>query len=310
VPEVASINQNLLGDVFWINLDPGIIKKMQGGKNFFGLTFGAHTRNSYYQLKEGWVTTPIPDIPTDLYMWNKFLATFGESSHTLMRITALNFPKTDRDNLGWSEQQRDEELKRYFEKLTNRQFLRQIYWQSLQLCPAQYRNRYLINSLGLWFPPDLQIVREIAKILKIYKPNVFKYPSLKACKLVEGTTLFCVDRINGWRLNQQTFHVVINAQNEKTITISGWAVDQKTGISAGGVFINIDRLKDIPAFSGLDRLDVADCFKNSKYRFSGFSASFATSILKKGQHTLSLKIITADKQGYYECDQRITLERK
>jgi glycosyltransferase involved in cell wall biosynthesis len=167
VPEVAGINQNLLGDVIWTNLDSDIIKKMQGGQNFFGLSFGAHTRNSYYQLEEGWVTTPIADMPTDLYMWNKFLAAFGKLSHTTMRITALHFRKMDRLSLGWSEQQRDEELKGYFEKLTDPQFLRQLFWESVRSCPTQYERQYFINSLGLWCTADTKIVRDCADVSDI-----------------------------------------------------------------------------------------------------------------------------------------------
>lgn len=85
-------------------------------------------------------------------------------------------------------------------------------------------------------------------------------------------------------------------------------MDQKAGQAAGGVFINIDGQKDIPAIYGLDRSDVARYFNVSTYRFSGFSASFATSLLDKGQHALSVKIVTADKKGYYESDQKIILE--
>jgi GalNAc5-diNAcBac-PP-undecaprenol beta-1,3-glucosyltransferase len=160
LPEIARANLNLLGEVLWVNLSPEIINKMQGGQNHFGLTFGAHTRNSYSQLKEGWVTTPISNMPTDLYMWNKFLAVFGERSQTVMRITALHFRKIDRLNLGWSEHQRTEELKYYFEKLTSPSFLRQIYWNSLQFCPAQFKKRYILNNLLLCFPPHSQILRE------------------------------------------------------------------------------------------------------------------------------------------------------
>jgi len=36
--------------------------------------------------------------------------------------------------------------------------------------------------------------------------------------------------------------------------------------------------------------------------------SFGTLVLDEGQHTLSLKIVTADKKGYYEADQEIILE--
>ena len=91
LPEAIKDENTLLGGILWINLNQEIIKKMQGGENFFGLTFGAHTRKSYNELEEGWVTTPLKDIPTDLYMWRKFLAAFGKHCKTTMKVTALNF---------------------------------------------------------------------------------------------------------------------------------------------------------------------------------------------------------------------------
>jgi len=120
--------------------------------------------------------------------------------------------------------------------------------------------------------------------------------------------LYSVDTISGRLLSQQASPIVINAQREETVTISGWAVDQHAGKTAGGVFITINDRIDIPAIYGLDRPDVAEHFKNPHYRFSGFSASFATAVLGKGQHVLSLKIVTADKNSYYEPDQKIILE--
>jgi GalNAc5-diNAcBac-PP-undecaprenol beta-1,3-glucosyltransferase len=149
-PEALKKSNTLLEGVYWIDLDHEIISKMQGGENFFGLTFGAHTRSSYFQLKEGWATTPLPDIPTDLYMWRKFLAVFGEHSQTIMKITALNFRKIDRAD--WTEHQRDEELREYFLNISSPEFLRELYRQSLSNCPPQYKKKYMRNSWGLRFP--------------------------------------------------------------------------------------------------------------------------------------------------------------
>ncbi|MDD4877104.1 MAG: hypothetical protein PHQ86_08270, partial [Dehalococcoidales bacterium] len=158
--------------------------------------------------------------------------------------------------------------------------------------------------------PDPQVVRERAEILKKYKLNVFASPrfSLEKLTLAEGTTLFHIDTINGRAPTQQDFQLIVDAQQEKTITISGWAADQKAGVAAGGVFINVDGQEDIPALYGVYRPDVAESFKNSHYRYSGFSASFSTLKLGKGLHTLSFKIVTANKDGYYVSKQIIILE--
>jgi hypothetical protein len=158
--------------------------------------------------------------------------------------------------------------------------------------------------------PNAQIVRERAQILQKYKLNIFSKPGFEPEKLtlVEGTTLFIIDDINGRQPAQQGFQIIIDAQQEKTTTIWGWALDQNAQKAAGGVFITIDGRTDIPALYAVDRRDVADYFKNPGYRFSGYVASFATSVLGEGQHILSLKIVTADKTAYYQPDLKITLE--
>jgi glycosyltransferase involved in cell wall biosynthesis len=125
LPEKIRQGQVLLRDVHWIDIrDPRIIERMHGGQNFFGLTYGAHRRSTYLQLKEGWTTTPVEDFPTDLYMWCKFLSAFGESCQTTSRVTALNFQKSRRKD--WSEQEREDELREYFERIQDRAFLRKI----------------------------------------------------------------------------------------------------------------------------------------------------------------------------------------
>jgi len=137
LPEAIKDENTLLGGIHWINLDRNIMKRMLGGENFFGLTYGAHTRKSYNELQEGWVTTPLKDIPSDLYMWCKFLGAFGELCKTTMKVTALNFPQIRRKD--WSERQRDEELRLYFERIHDPVFLRQIYKLSLRFCPSIYQ---------------------------------------------------------------------------------------------------------------------------------------------------------------------------
>ena len=132
--------------------------------------------------------------------------------------------------------------------------------------------------------------------------------------LVGQDTHFWVDFVNNLQPAEHNFTFVIDTHKYKVvpihriITITGWAVDQKAGIAAGGVFISVNGKRDIAAFYGLDRPDVADVFKNSQYRFSGFSAPFRTSLLDKGKNILSLKVVTADRNGYYAPQQKIILD--
>jgi len=144
LPTAITDEKRLFNPIYWIDLqDPKIIKAMLGGQNFFGLTYGAHTRRSYNELAEGWVTTPDKNIPTDLYMWCKFLSAYGSRCNTTRKITALCFPRVTRKN--WSEQERDDELKLYFEKIQTLAFLDKIEEKS---CRSLYqKTRYFVNKI-------------------------------------------------------------------------------------------------------------------------------------------------------------------
>ena len=125
VPQGIKDKDDFLYHLCRISLrDKNVVKRMRRGQSFFGLTFGAHTRESYNELDEGWVTTPKRHMATDSYMWQKFLCAYQDRCDTVMRITALHFGKGHR--LGWSEQERAGELKRYLERIQDSVFLTQI----------------------------------------------------------------------------------------------------------------------------------------------------------------------------------------
>lgn len=112
-------------------------KMLAGSISCFGLTNGAHTRESYLTLKEGWTTTPQIEckirvgnkpiwFPTDLYMWNKFLLAYRGQCKTHAKLTAIHFPISYTPRREWSEAQRYEELGLYFQKIQDPVFLEKI----------------------------------------------------------------------------------------------------------------------------------------------------------------------------------------
>ena len=76
----------------------------------FGLAFGAHTLEAYLRLPLGWSTTP-PGLPTDQFMWHKFMREAGRRTAFLRTPIALHFPAKDR--LDWTPAQRADELTRW-----------------------------------------------------------------------------------------------------------------------------------------------------------------------------------------------------
>jgi hypothetical protein len=147
---------------------------------------------------------------------------------------------------------------------------------------------------------------ESGKAFKLTGSHVvrpFRLPKLS----LADSTLFSVDVIND-QVSPQ--NVIIEAKHGDAVYITGWAVDEPAQRAAGGVFVEINNQLVIPALYGLDRPDIAGHFRNERYRSSGFSVFFAASALKKGPHTLSLKIIAADRRGYYDTGYRAILEIK
>lgn len=115
--------------------DPSFREKMldrQVPRNYFGLTFCAHTREAYLQLAEGWATTP-EGVWTDLHMWRKFLVAHGSRSATLKKVTALSFPASAR--AGWSAEQRTDELAHYFQLAQEPGFSQRINGIASQIVP-------------------------------------------------------------------------------------------------------------------------------------------------------------------------------
>jgi len=139
------------------------VERMFAGSNYFGLTCGAHTRDSYFKLEEGWVTTPGKDVPTDLYMWCKFLAAFPHECRTVKKITALNFPAPPRK--AWTEQERDDELKYCFERTQDPVFAAVISRSLLK--------REIHHYLRMVLPPVMarRLVRAFWKTLKCGFPR-------------------------------------------------------------------------------------------------------------------------------------------
>ncbi len=126
MPENVKDDNTIISEILGVDMEwKKIVETMQNSEtNFFGLTYAAHTRKSYLELDEPWITTPSGNATTDLYMWRKFLATFGDKCTITRKITALNFQQIPR--IEWTEQQRDDELKHYFERIQTRAFIKMI----------------------------------------------------------------------------------------------------------------------------------------------------------------------------------------
>lgn len=124
---------------------------------------------------------------------------------------------------------------------------------------------------------------------------------------LSGETPYSVDSVNSKPLPKGTV-TAVDSGTTPNIIVSGWAIDGKAQSVAGGVLVAIDAATEMPATYGAERPDVAEVLKNPNYKMSGFGVAIPTATVGKGRHTLSLKILSADKKGYYEPAQKIELD--
>jgi GalNAc5-diNAcBac-PP-undecaprenol beta-1,3-glucosyltransferase len=68
---------------------------MRGGFNRVGLSGMAHTLEAYRRLPHGWRTTP-RGTPTDLYMWQQWIAEPSTVFASAPTVSVLNFPDSQR----------------------------------------------------------------------------------------------------------------------------------------------------------------------------------------------------------------------
>ena len=123
-------------------------------------------------------------------------------------------------------------------------------------------------------------------------------------------TDYTIDTIGNVTIsNKQRPLPVIEIAGKKNLLITGWAVDDRAKLLAGGVEVNIDG-KLYPAIYGLDRPDVAKACEIPAYRMSGFNASIPLADVGKGEHFLALKILTNDKKNYFPVVEKIKIKIK
>jgi hypothetical protein len=106
--------ENLFGDIARPSFRRLLVD--DAASNFIGLCNAGHTLAAYRSLDHGWQPAP-PDVPTDLFMWRRFLANPAIPTRSGGRPTALHFAAARRREM--SPAQRLEELARWSSRLAD-----------------------------------------------------------------------------------------------------------------------------------------------------------------------------------------------
>jgi len=132
---------------------PEFVELLAADRGGGGLTGAAHTRETYARLPEGWHPAP-PDIPTDVHMWQQFIALPGFRGAMGERLTSLVFPSPLRTHM--SAEERAAELEAWSKRVVDPAFPAEL---EIIVSDAARRaaERLKLKSVGLEL--ELELVR-------------------------------------------------------------------------------------------------------------------------------------------------------
>jgi hypothetical protein len=90
----------------------------------------------------------------------------------------------------------------------------------------------------------------------------------------------------------------IALRSGRPFRVAGWGIDQGSKKAASGIDVAIDD-QAFPTLYGTDRDDVMRAYGDPRYLASGFVAEIPANALTKGEHSLSLRVVSAVGECYY-----------
>ncbi len=104
--------------------------------------------------------------------------------------------------------------------------------------------------------------------------------------------------------NQENPPIVIS-KSDNSIVVQGWVVGVEGELEK--IFIQMDG-NDYSVSYGMDRKDVAEHYRNSAYRYCGFSVEIPISGIDSGLYALRLKVLMKNRHYYTYSGQRVLVE--
>jgi hypothetical protein len=117
----------------------------------------------------------------------------------------------------------------------------------------------------------------------------------------EGKPLHNLEQINDIVTPYDPGKQPVVISSSAPLTVNGWAVDSDAKQLAAGVEIVVDG-RAYQAEYNLSREDVANSQKVSAYGGAGFRISIPVDKLPKGEHSLAVRVISANGTGFRAGD--------
>ncbi len=252
-----------------------------------------------YRLEE-FIEIPVVEYPVAMKLWMK-LDTLGALSKIFFRV-----PEVTMDIVGTAGHR----IYRIIpDTLSNGLFINflPISLQDMYFLMNEHRTQGKIYGIKL-SGEGLSLYKESIHVefYRIPDIQVTEVQSLDLSSLTpeSSSTDFNVESIYGYKAK----HIAAtHGDTPSFIIIRGWAVDSQAKDMAGGVYIDIDGTL-YSAYYGFPKEDIAAYFSIPAYRTSGFQAGIPASEIGKGDHLLSIIVLSKDRKRFYSSEKKMNFE--
>jgi hypothetical protein len=142
---------------------------------------------------------------------------------------------------------------------------------------------------------DIRSLAEGAKSVPSLRGRPF-IPLSRSMVPCDSPSLTSIDQIGPVRSPDSAAPIAV--RGNRPFKVAGWAVDPRTKTVAAGVDVAIDD-GAFPTLYGADRDDVVRAFGERGYSGSDFVTEIPANALQKGQHALSLRVVSSDGTCYF-----------
>jgi hypothetical protein len=146
------------------------------------------------------------------------------------------------------------------------------------------------------------LLRQYVAVLKELKYNVFADPALCAQYQVPDPSLPVIATKTLFRIADLSV-----SSTDKSLLVSGWAVDLPAGDVAGGVAVVVDGVA-YPTFYGIPNDEAAKELGSDKFLLSGFMCAVPRKELQPGNRAISLKILTHDRKALFDVPEKLDFQ--
>jgi pyruvate-formate lyase-activating enzyme len=162
---------------------------------------------------------------------------------------------------------------------------------------VHFRNLLALQALDWERARELRRLRQEAQLMGLFYSAAVGAAGRITRK--PSSTPFCIEAINEKAVGADS-RVTIDGACD-SLTIRGWAIDGNAEDVAGGVIVLIDDQPFVAQY-GLWRDDVALALNGAQYRACGFVVNVPAAKIGSGVHTVSAKIVSTDRTGYYPAE--------